>query len=278
MKKSLAKLAFICVCSISLVIVVVYPCSAKIDVKTCVGAWLFNDSDADIVQDISGNENHGTVKGKPKWDNGKFGKAIVFDGVDDCIDCGDKDSLDVGLDNYSIVLWMKCVKYNPPDWHGAIIYKLDYTAPRHGYIYGVRGVLDPANQTKPIFVTGLGQDAGAHLFGTSPINDDAWHHIAITVDRKAAMKLYRDGIFESMLDISASSNQNENNAKSFNIGSELGSRGIRGLIDEVAIFKVILTEQDIKNVMDGGLERAFGLVAVSPSDRLPTTWSKLKTE
>jgi hypothetical protein len=252
------------------------PSSAKIDINACVGAWLFDDSGADVVQDISGNENHGNVKGNPKWDNGKFGKAINFDGVDDCIDCGDTDSLDVGIDNFSIALWMKCAKYNPPDWHGAIIYKLDYTAPRHGYIFGVRGVLDPGNQTKPIFVIGLGQDAGAHLFGTSPINDDTWHHIAITVDRKGAMKLYRDGNFESMLDISASSKQNENNAKNFNIGSELGSRGIKGLIDEVAIFKVILAEEDIKKIMDDGLERSFGLVAVLPSDKLSTTWAMVK--
>jgi len=276
MRKSLIKWAFVCLCSISLIIISANSSPAKIDTKDCVGAWLLDRPDADIVEDISGNENHGAIKGNPKWDNGKFGEAIIFDGVDDCIDCGDKDSLDVGTDNFSIVLWMKCVKYNPPDWHGAIIYKLDYTAPRHGYIFGVRGVLDPGNQTKPIFVVGLGQDAGAHLFGTSPINDDVWHHIAIVVDRKSAMKLYRDGEFESMLDISGSIKQDEDNAKSFNIGSELGSRGIRGLIDEVAMFKTVLTEESIKEIMDSGLERAFGIVAVSSSGKLSSTWAKVK--
>ena len=46
-----------------------------------------------------------------------------------------------------------------------------------------------------------------------------------------------------------------------------------GIIDEVAIFNVALTEDDIKYIMAEGL----GIIlAVSPSGKLATTWGNLK--
>jgi hypothetical protein len=46
-----------------------------------------------------------------------------------------------------------------------------------------------------------------------------------------------------------------------------------GIIDEVALFNVVLTEDDIKTIMNKGLE---GMTAVSPSGKLATTWADIK--
>jgi hypothetical protein len=48
---------------------------------------------------------------------------------------------------------------------------------------------------------------------------------------------------------------------------------MNGLIDEVGIFNVALTEDDIKDIMNKGLE---GVTAVSPSGKLTTTWADMK--
>jgi hypothetical protein len=50
----------------------------------------------------------------------------------------------------------------------------------------------------------------------------------------------------------------------------------RGLIDEVAIFNVVLTENDIKSIMTNGLETAIGLTAVSSAGKLTATWADIK--
>ncbi len=40
-------------------------------------------------QDSSQNGNDGTLKQGPKWGEGKFGKAIEFDGADDSVNVSD---------------------------------------------------------------------------------------------------------------------------------------------------------------------------------------------
>jgi hypothetical protein len=58
---------------------------AKIDPQTCVGAWMFDENNGNLAKDLSGNKNDGTLVNGPKWIDGKFDKALSFDGVDDYI-------------------------------------------------------------------------------------------------------------------------------------------------------------------------------------------------
>lgn len=267
-----------CLFFITFVLILSNQSYAKIDPATCMGAWLL-DEGGDLEEDISGNENDCTISGKPKLSESKFGKAIDFDGVDDIADAGDKDTLDVGIENFSVVSWIKCADYDPGDWEVQIIYKFDHTAPRHGYLLAVRGSLDAGNMNKPVFIFGLGDASGIHLFGTKPINDDSWHHLAVSVDRAGSMIMYRDGEIEAQMSIAGQAKQNESNAKEFNIGSEKGtpSRSFRGAIDEVALFKAILSQNDIKDIMNFGLNKTLGGKAVDPLGKYTVTWAKIKT-
>jgi len=54
---------------------------AKIDPKTLVGAWLFDENQGNTAKDASGNGNPGTLDKTPKWVDGKFGKALEFNGT-----------------------------------------------------------------------------------------------------------------------------------------------------------------------------------------------------
>ena len=47
----------------------------------------------------------------------------------------------------------------------------------------------------------------------------------------------------------------------------------RGIIDDIGIFNVVLSEDEIQSIMDDGLEKAF---AVSLTDKLTTTWAAIK--
>jgi hypothetical protein len=50
-----------------------------------------------------------------------------------------------------------------------------------------------------------------------------------------------------------------------------------GIIDELAVFDHALTEEEIKNIMDRGLEVALLGKAVAPSWKLVATWAQLKS-
>ena len=53
---------------------------AALDPKTIVGIWKFDEGKGVTTKDSSGNENDGALMNKPKWVDGKFGKALEFDG------------------------------------------------------------------------------------------------------------------------------------------------------------------------------------------------------
>jgi len=277
MKKSLTELSLVCACLIIIALAFSGQSLAQIDPTTCLGAWLFDDDGENMEEDLSGNGNIGTINGGPSWADGKFGKALNCDGVDDYVDCGDSDILDVGTEDFSIVAWIKCAKYTPPVWRDDIVNKLDTTPPRKGYTLSVRGASDATNKDRPVCILGLGSDSGVNVFGTSAINDDVWHHLAASIDRDGEAILYRDGAVETRVSIAAYVDQNEDNTGSFNIGAQSGSGTFQGLIDEVALFNFALTEADVRDIMTNGLERVLDITAVSARGKLAVTWASVKT-
>lgn len=95
---------------------------AKMDFENAVAIWLFDDGAGDEIEDISGNDNHGTIQGDSTWVDGKFGGALEFDGVSTVIDCGVGESIDfVGQQNFSISVWANSNTDNIVD--GMFVYK-----------------------------------------------------------------------------------------------------------------------------------------------------------
>jgi hypothetical protein len=79
---------------------------AKIDPKTIVGMWLFDEGKGDTAKDSSGNKNDGKFKGDLKWVDGKFGKALEFPGVDEnFVEVPHDDSLT--LTTFTFAAWVK---------------------------------------------------------------------------------------------------------------------------------------------------------------------------
>ena len=248
-----------------------------VDPGTAIAVWLFNEEKGDLAQDLTENTLDAKFLDPVKWTDGKLDGGLEFKSGG-LVNAGISPLLNVGKANFSMVAWFKYSK-TPDEWYASLISKADLAMPRHGYILGIRGNLDPNNKGKPLFWFGLAQGAGIHLFGTSPINDGKWHHLAATADRKGAMKLYRDGELEVENDIAAHANQNEDNLKPFTIGGEVGVAArtlVDGAMDEVALFNVVLTEDQITEIVQKGLARTLGVEAVSPNDKLAATWGKIK--
>ena len=57
------------------------PVSKPIDLSDVVLALPFNEGAGNMVKDASPYENHGVVEKEPQWTDGKFGKALRFDGA-----------------------------------------------------------------------------------------------------------------------------------------------------------------------------------------------------
>jgi len=94
---------------------------AKIDPKTAAGIWLFDEGSGVTAKDSSVNKNNGTLKGGVKWVDGKFGKALEFDGKDGNVEVPDNDTLNVTA--VTLAAWVKSEAKQLLDGN-AIVYKL----------------------------------------------------------------------------------------------------------------------------------------------------------
>jgi hypothetical protein len=59
---------------------------AVMDEDSVAGVWLLDEGGGGTVGDNSGNGNDGSIISEPEWTDGKFGKALEFDGEDDMVD------------------------------------------------------------------------------------------------------------------------------------------------------------------------------------------------
>ena len=58
-------------------------------------AYSMDEGSGTSISDASGNNNTGTLTNGPTWTTGKYGGALLFDGLDDRVRVNDSNSLDL---------------------------------------------------------------------------------------------------------------------------------------------------------------------------------------
>ena len=242
---------------------------AKIAPESIVGVWLFDEGAGDVAKDYSGNGHDGKLEGGPKWVEGVFGKALEFDGVDDCVIVPPFENPTKAV---TVTAW---VKSSTPTWN------------TWGWVLSKRNafILHPNQGTKNmswcVFIDNNWNTPNGWRAGEiGPDDITKWHMYTATFDSSTGeWKLYIDGELKSTL----SCNKAEINLDTghMTIGrddDECPGRYGQGVIDEVALFSVALSEDEIKEIMTKGLGVALGITPVSPKGRLAVTWGEVKSE
>lgn len=236
--------------------------SAKIDPDTAVGVWLFDEGAGNNVEDSSGKGNDGTINGA-KWKDGKFGDGLEFDG-NDWVSIDSTADLQLG-DKHTMMAWFFATDISQ---HRMLISK------NAEYLLRIDVPGEGNKMSTFVNIGGWEPRASAGVPKT-----DTWTHIAATYERAAnndQLVIYVNG------DRAASSTRPGNgvgNADPVAIGRWNDGSYFFGIIDEVAIFKAVLTAADLKTIMDNGLDKALGgVAAVEASDKLTTTWANLKSD
>jgi hypothetical protein len=239
--------------------------SYAIDKANILGVWLFDEEGGNIAIDSSGNGRDGEILGNVERVDGQFGNALSFPGQNDSfVTIPHDDGLNVG--EFSITAWIKAgvsgqqfqvivTKGSEATTYG--YYLILYSAPPQFNIAG----FTPAPQD------------WKEAFGTTDVRDDQWHHMAGTYDKKS-VKIYRDGEMEGELAVSSDPDTVDTPLA---IGAQHdGIWPIIGIIDDVALFNVGLTEKEVKDIMSKGVAEATGVIAVSAAGKLTTAWGKIK--
>jgi len=199
-----------------------------------VGYWKMDD-DANnmVVLDSSFNGNHGTAQQDTEDIStaGIIDGALTFNGTSDYIDCGDVSNLDFGTGDFSICMWMK----TSSSLAMRLVNKRD--ASNIGY--------EISTTTSGEIRAGIGDSSGYTQGFGGTVNDDAWHHVAITYDRDGSVSLYVDAGTPSTSDISIRPGSIDN-SESFRIGRlAIPDKYFEGTIDDLRIFSRVLSADEI---------------------------------
>jgi len=252
---------FLFLFSIFYVIVVAYPGFAAIDPKSIVAVWLCDEGKEDTLADASGNGHDGKFVGKIEWTDGKFGKALEFLGTAATrVEVPHEDSLT--LAEWTITAW---AKLPGPGGAWAIIVVKD---PANG----VQNYSLDLNEGGTVFAEVTSGGAWSDCGSGATVYDDEWHFLAASYDG-ATLKVYVDGEQKNQQNFGTP----DTNTAPVTIGGRMdGSQPLLGIVDDIGLFSVALGEDDLKTLMDKGLDATLGLTAVEPNLKSTTTWGQIK--
>jgi len=194
--------------------------------------WLkFNEGSGSIAKDSSFYNNHGTIYGAV-WTDGKFGKALSYDGVDDYMEVADSSSLHIA-DRLTVAMWVKVESFSS---FQHFISKFEWVA---GKRLGFKIWQD--SEKKVVFAYGDGSTSSA-ITSTQTIEEGQWYHIA------AVLGDYEEIYINGSLDKQESRGPLDFSTQPLIIGANENASGnfFNGIIDEVRIYNRALSENEIK--------------------------------
>ncbi|MFC1719052.1 LamG domain-containing protein [Candidatus Poribacteria bacterium] len=209
--------------------------------------------------DDSGNGNNGTLKGAVALnDDGKVGKCFEFNGLDAYVELKN-----VTNENFTHMCWIKADtpghQANAHAYGGSGLIWSDVGGANNDYASAVLG-------TKFAFFVGT---PNTTVTSTSDVTTGEWVHVAAarSVDT-GDFAIYVNGVLEGTVEGHANKNPLTGNPLNAIGANPLDNRYYTGLIDEVKLFNVVLTVEEIQQIMEP--------VAVASEGKLTTTWGEIK--
>ena len=201
-----------------------------------VGGWGFDETSGSTVVDESGNGNQGTITGAVRTNDGRFGRALTFDGSGDWVTVPDDPTLDLTT-AFTLEAWV--YPTGTSTVARPIAGKERSQNPAYYLNAATAGVQNPSANVRA---------GGNNLTVTagSALALNTWSHVAATYDG-SALRLYVNGTLAAQ---QAASGGMTASTRPFRIGHNNIEGGIfAGRIDEVRVYSRALTAQQIQNDM-----------------------------
>jgi len=219
-----------------------------------VAAYSFDEGSGPTVSDASGYGNSGIVSGAVWTAAGRFGGALVFNGVDSWVTIDPSPSLDLSW-GMTLEAWVYPTA-SPNGWR-TVIAKEGWKSPEDGPYFNIVSYFlhassSPDNQPATGVTIPSGGPGGFSVSEdavpagmTLPVN--AWTHLAGTYDR-TTLRLYVNGVEVAAL-------AQPGNIVGFSRPLRIGGNRVwgeffQGAIDEVRIYNRALSQAEIQNDMN----------------------------
>ena len=172
------------------------------------------------------------------------GFALSLDGVNDYMEVADHEDLNINIgENFTITLW---IKTSVVDDFYRIVSKRTGGSGAGYEIITQSGVGAYGVNLRSTVNTNAGPP-----FGTTPITDGNWHHLAMVVDAENAQaSIFVDGNLEQISNGTAIGSESFSNDVPFILGANnTQTLFMNALMDDVRIWQVALSNSEIQNDM-----------------------------
>ncbi|MEV4289325.1 LamG-like jellyroll fold domain-containing protein [Nonomuraea bangladeshensis] len=202
-----------------------------------VAAYGMNEGSGTSVADSSGKNNPGTGS-STAWVNGKYGKALSFNGSSSMVTVAHAASLRLTT-GMTLSAWVNPTTVTGTAWRSVMTKELSADGASYA-LYAANGGTVPSGwvQTDP--------ETSATADGLSPLPVNTWSHLALTYDG-AALRLFLNG---QQIDQTALSGSLYDDGNPLRIGGNVvWNEYFSGLIDEVRIYNRAQTAAEIQTDM-----------------------------
>ena len=200
-----------------------------------VAYWRFDEGSGATAYDSSGNGNTGVLVNGPQWIDGKVGKALKFDGIDDYVLIPHSSSLDISGNQMTVEYWMRL----SIDWQAGMNTNMGIYTKGDAWVGSMTG------------------GSGAHRFNLAYIfpypetnknswTANVWYHIADVYDGNH-IRMYINGMLDKAESVTGSIPRS---TLSLVIGSQVyfgWPWAFNGTLDELAIYNYARTPEEIWN-------------------------------
>jgi hypothetical protein len=227
-----------------------------------VAAYNFDAGSGNVLTDVSGNGNNGTISNATWSSAGKFGGALSFNGSTSIVKIADSTSLNL-TKGMTLEAWVDPTSLNSPDqgWC-AVISKEHVNSPNDiAYaLYAANGTGTPP--AGHILVNG--NDQGAQGGSVLPLNH--WSFLATTYDG-TTLRMYVNGTLVGSQRVGGGITTTSD---PLCIGGDWSNEMFSGLIDNVRIYNTALSQSSIQSDMNtavsGSSSTAPTVTSVSPAN------------
>jgi glucose/arabinose dehydrogenase len=196
----------------------------------------FDEGTGTIAADRSPNANIGTISGATWTTEGRFGKALSFDGANDWVTVADSNSLDLTT-GLTLEAWVFPTANGGGSWRNVLIKERS-----GGEVYNLYANAD--TNAPVVFVVRSSQpDAPLDARGTAQIPLNTWTHLAATYDG-GTVRMYVNG---TEVGSRPGSGTVLTSTGALRIGgNSLWGEYFSGRIDEVRVYNRALTASEIQ--------------------------------